>query len=171
MKFPAWSRAVHAVGIAIMQRWIVASLVAVVVMLLGGGGLAAYYKLVYKPNRPQPIWVPMAINPELPAEKRDEIISKLKTGLGDTERLIKVSKDVGLVAKWEMPTDEACAAELGRRLFVKAGEMDTPMGKAPAIHIGLTGKRKEKELSGEIVMRMMDDVWVILGIEPPNKKK
>lgn len=153
-----------------MQRWIVAGVVAMLLFCgMGVGGLFAYRS--YKQNRPAPIWVPMAINPELPAEKRDEIISKLKTGLGNTDRLIKVSKDMGLVAKWEMPTDEACAAELGRRLFVRAGEMDTPMGKAPAIHIGLTGKRKETGLNGEIVMRMMDDVWGILGIDPPGKKQ
>jgi len=72
--------------------------------------------------------------------------------------------------KWELPSDEACAAELGRRLFVKAGEMDTPMGKVPAIHIGVTGKRKEREVSGEIAMRLMEDVWPILGLEPPPRK-
>ncbi len=153
-----------------MQRWIVAGVVAV--LLIGGmgvGGLFAYRS--YKQNLPAPIWVPMPINPELPNEKRDEIIGKLKTELSKPELLVKVSKDVGLVTKWELPTDEACAAELGRRIFVRAGDMDTPMGKAPAIHVGLTGKRKETGLSGEIVMRMMDDVWKILGIDPPGKKQ
>lgn len=151
-----------------MQRWIVAGVVAV---LLFCGGMAAYYKLVYKPNRPQPIWVPMPINPELPADKRDEIIKKLKTELEKPERLAKISKDVGLVTQWGLPSDDACAAELGRRMFVRAGDMDTPMGKVPAIHVGLTGKRKESEVSGEIAMHMMDEVWKILGIEPPPKKR
>jgi hypothetical protein len=169
MKFPAWSRAVHAVGNPIMQRWIVAGVVAM--LLIGGGGLAAYYKLVYKPNRPAPFWVPMPINPELPTEKRDEIIEKLKTGLSKPGLLVKVSKDVGLVTKWELPSDEACAAEIGKRMFVREGEMDTPMGKVPAIHVGLAGKRKETEVSKEIVMRMMDDVWKVLGIDPPGKKQ
>ncbi len=152
-----------------MQRWIVAGVVAV--LLLGGGGMAAYYKFVYNPNRPAPFWVPMPINPELPAEKRDEIIKHLKTGLGQPERLAKVSKDVGLVTKWGLPSDEACAAELGKRLFVKEGDMDMPMGKVPAIHVGLTGKRKESKVSEEIVMRLMDDVWKVLGIDPPAKKQ
>jgi hypothetical protein len=170
MKFPAWSRAVHAVGKAIMQRWIVAGIVAVLLIgAMGVGGLFAYRS--YKANLPAPIWVPMPINPELPNDKRDEIIGKLKTELEQPERLAKVSNDVGLVSKWGLPTDEACAAELGKRLFVRAGEMDTAMGKVPAIHIGLTGKRKESEVSGEIAMRLMDDVWKILGIDPPAKKR
>jgi formylglycine-generating enzyme required for sulfatase activity/serine/threonine protein kinase len=114
-----------------------------------------------------PVWVPMPINPELPIDKRHEIIAKLKTELGQPERLAKVSKDVGLVVKWGLLSDEACAAELGKRLFVRAGDMDTPEGKVPAIHVGLTGKRKERDVSGVIAMRLMDDVWKILGIEPP----
>ncbi len=43
------------------------------------------------------------------------------------------------------------------------------MGKVPAIHIGLTGKRKEREVSGAVAMRLMDDVWKILGIKAPPK--
>jgi hypothetical protein len=153
-----------------MQRWIVVVVLAVL-MLLCGAGLVAYYKLVHQPNLPQPIWVPMPINPELPTDKRDEIINQLKTQLSQSDRLLKVSKDVGLVAKWGLPTDEACAAELAKRMFVRAGDMDTPMGKMPSIHIGLTGKRKETEVSGQIAMRLMDDVWKILGIEPPKRKE
>lgn len=153
-----------------MQRWIAAGVLAV--LLIGGmgfGGLFAYR--AYKQNLPAPIWVPMPINPELPPDKRDEVINQLKAELTKNERLLKVSKDVGLVAKWELPTDEACAAELAKRMFVRAGEMDTPMGKVPSIHIGLTGKRKETEISGQIAMRLMDDVWKILGIEPPKRKE
>ncbi len=153
-----------------MQRWIVAGVVAVLLFCgMGVGGLFAYR--AYKQNRPQPIWVPMPINPELPTEKRDEIIEKLKTGLSKPGLLVKVSKDVGLVTKWELPSDEACAAEIGKRMFVREGEMDTPMGKVPAIHVGLAGKRKESEVSKEIVMRLMDDVWKVLGIDPPGKKQ
>jgi hypothetical protein len=44
------------------------------------------------------------------------------------------------------------------------------MGKVPAIHIGVHGKRKESALSGKIAMRLMDDVWPILGIDPPPQK-
>jgi len=165
MKFPAWSRAVHAVGIAIMQRWIVAGVVAM--LLMGAGGF--FGLKAYKQNLPGPMWVPLPINPELPVAKRDEIITQIKTELSKSGCLVKVSRDLGLARKWEIPSDEGAAAELADRLFVKEGEADTPQGRVPAIHIGVKGKRKERELSGKIVMRLMDDVWEILGIDPPPK--
>jgi hypothetical protein len=68
-------------------------------------------------------------------------------------------------------SDEQCARELADRLFVRSGDADTPMGKVPAILIGVNGKRKEREVSGEIAMRLMDDVWEILGIDPPKEWK
>ena len=148
-----------------MQRWIVAGVVAM--LLMGAGG---YFALkAYKQSRPSPVWVPMPINPELPVAKRDEIIAELKAGLSEKERLVLVSKDVGLRAKWDLPSDEDGAEEIASRLFVREGEADTPQGKVPAIHIGIKGKRKETKVSGEIAMRLMKDVCDILGIEPPRK--
>jgi hypothetical protein len=149
-----------------MQRWIVAGVVAM--LLMGAGGFFALK--IYKENRPAPVWVPLPINPELPVAKRDEIISKLKTELAASDRLLRVSKDVGLAGKWKLSSDEDGAAELASRLFVKEGEADTPQGKVPAIHIGVKGKRKEREVSGQIAMRLMDDVWEILGVDPPPKR-
>lgn len=149
-----------------MQRWIVAGVV--VMLLFFGGGLYGYR--TYKQNRPHPVWVPLPTNPKLPREQRDELIAKLKTELSEQELLMQVSKDLGLPAKMELPDDAACAAEISQRLFVKAGEADTPMGSVPAIHVGVTGKNKDSALSGEIAMRLMDDVWKVLGIDPPKRK-
>jgi len=149
-----------------MQRWIAAGVVAV---LLFVGGLFAYYKMVYKPNRPQPVWVPLPINPELTSAKRDEIIKEIKAKLIEGDGLLKVSKDVGLAKKWQLASDEEGAREIGRRLFVRAGDADTPMGKVPAIHVGVSGKNKESVVSGEIAMRLMEDVWRIVGIKPRAK--
>ena len=151
-----------------MQRWIVGGLIG---MLLLGGGLVGYYKMVYQPSRPAPVWVPLPIRADLEIAKQDELVSNLKTKLSDKEILLNVSKDVGLMKKWNLASDEEGAREIGSRLFVRTGEADTPMGKVPAIHIGVTGTRKEREVSGEIAMRMMRDVWKILGIEPPPQKK
>ncbi len=150
-----------------MQRWIVAGLVAM--MLFLGGGYFAYRTI--KRNRPQPIWVPVPINPQLPTAKRDEIIKKVMQQLSDPYILEKVSHDLNLTRKMDLPTDRDVAAELGKQLFVRPGDMDTPMGKVPSIHIGLTGKAKDTALTGEIAIRLMDDAWPILGISPPKKSK
>lgn len=149
-----------------MQRWIVAG--AGVLILLMGGLLFAYQS--YKQNRPSPMWVPLPINPELTVSKREEVAKELKTKLADQEILLRVCKDLSLKQKWNLGSDEAAAGELGRRLFVRPGDAVTEMGNVPAIHIGINGKAKESQLSGAIAMRLMDDVWKILGIKPPNKK-
>lgn len=149
-----------------MQRWIIAGVIALA--LICGGGYAAIK--IYKQNRPAPVWVPLPINPELPVAQRDEIIAKLKAALSEKERLVVVSKEVGLVGKWRLPSDEAGAAEIASRLFVREGEADTPNGRVPAIHIGIKGKRKETKVSGEIAVRLMKDVFDILGIQRPEKE-
>jgi len=171
MKFPAWSRAVNEVGNPDMQRWIVPGIVIglVALGLMAGGG---YFALkAYKQNRPAPVWVPLPVNPELSSERTRELVDDLKSRLSEPGLLQRVSKDLSLTGKWRMATDEQCAEEIGRRLFVRSGEADTQMGKVPAIHIGVHGKRKEREVSGEIAMRLMDDVWPILGIDPPPKPR
>jgi hypothetical protein len=150
-----------------MQRWIVFGVVAML-LVLGGGGFA--YR-TYKQNRPQPIWVPLPINPELPAEKRKEVAAELKKNLMKPEVLLQVSKDLGLPKILGLPTDEAAANEVAQRMFVDVGEAAAPTGgTVPSINIGIKGKRKDTEISGKIAMRLMQDVWKILGIKPPPQK-
>jgi hypothetical protein len=68
-------------------------------------------------------------------------------------------------------SDEEAAREISKRLFVKLGDVATPMGgTAPSLNVGITGKSKDAGISGEIAMRLMQDVWKILGIKPPPKK-
>ena len=143
-----------------MQRWIAVGVVAMM-LLVGGGGFARH---VYKQNRAQAMWVPLPINPELPLAKRDALMQKLKTKLSDQALLVKVSRDLGLTHKWQVASDEEGARKIRERLFVKAGEADTPLGKVPSINIGVTGKYKERAISGEIAMRLMADVWQIAGL-------
>jgi hypothetical protein len=146
-----------------MQRWI--ALGVVMLLVMAGGG---YFALkTYRQNKPGPVWVPIPINPELPVERRDEIVRELEAKLGETGRLVRVSRDVGLVSKWGLASDEEGASRIAGMMYVKEGEANTPQGIVPAIHIGVRGKVKERELSGKIVMRMMEDVREILGIEPP----
>lgn len=152
-----------------MQRWIALGVVIVGLLVAVAGG--GYFALkTHRQNRPAPVWVPLPVNPEMSSEKTKEFVDDLKTRLSEPELLQQVSRDLALTEEWDMPTDEQCAQELGRRLFVRSGDADTPMGKVPAIHVGVHGKRKERELSGKIAMRLMDDVWPILGIDPPPKR-
>jgi hypothetical protein len=150
-----------------MQRWILA--VGGVLILMMGGLLFAYQQ--YKLNKPAPMWVPLPVRQDLPLAEQDKAAMDLKQKLCVEAVFLKVSKDLGLPAKWELASENEAAAELERRVFVRAGQADTPMGKVPAIHIGVNGKVREQELSGQIAMRLMDDVWRILGIDPPQKKK
>lgn len=137
-------------------------------MLMFGGAIYAYSN--YKQNRPHPMWVPLPINRELPEEKRTEIATDLKTKLSTDDILTQVSKDLSLPAKMELPDDAAAVAEVRKRLFVDLGEADSPVGRVPSINIGVKGKNRDKDLSGQIAMRLMEDVWKILGIKPPPKK-
>lgn len=145
-----------------MQRWIVA---VTALMILMGGGLIAGYKWVYKPNRPNPIWVPLAIREDVGMSERQQIVKELTQKLSEPKVLEGVSKDLGLAAKWQMATNEEAAKEVRRRLFVRTGETLTPEGVlAPAILVGVNGKLKEAAESKDIAMRLMKDVFEILGI-------
>ena len=132
------------------------------------GGAFVGYRTI-KQNRPHPIWVPIPINPELPIAKRDEIIKTLKENLSQPTVLEKVSHDLSLPTKLKLPNDQAVANELKKRLFVRPGDMDTPNGKIPSLHIGFNGKVKEQALTSEMAMRLMEDAWPLLGIETPKK--
>lgn len=133
-----------------------------------GGAIYGYSS--YKQGRPHKMWVPMAINPEVPEEKRTEIATNLKEKLSTDEVLLQVSKDLGLPAKLEVSSDAEAAEKVRSRLFVDVGETESPRGRVPSINIGIKGKVRDQKVSGEISMRLMEDVWKILGIKPPPKK-
>ncbi|GAA5129823.1 hypothetical protein GCM10023212_38450 [Luteolibacter yonseiensis] len=135
--------------------------------LLVGGGYA-YWS--YKQNLPSPIWVPIPMNHELPLEQREKFAKELKAKIATPEILNQVSQDLDLAAKWKLANTDAATAELKKRLFVRAGEMDSPGGKVPSMNIGVEGPRKDNAISQQIAMRVMDDVWKIIGIKPPPKR-
>jgi hypothetical protein len=146
-----------------MQRWILLGVVAMI-LVVGGGGFAFW---TYRQNRPTPVWVPILVNRELDPARHEEISKDLKTKLMTPEFLLQVSKELQLASKWQLPSDQAAAAEIAKRLFVRVGEADTPDGKAPSINVGLDGPKKDFALSREIAMRIIKDVWKILGVKPP----
>jgi hypothetical protein len=148
-----------------MQRWIVIGGLAV--MLVMGGGAFAWWN--HKQNLPAPMWVPLPVRGEFPVEERDQTIKELNTRLHDSVLLQKVVEDLRLTEKWDLESEREAVERLSGRVFVRMGDMDTPMGSMLAVHIGVTGKAKERELSAEIAERLMLDVWKILGIESPRK--
>ena len=137
-------------------------------LLIGGGGFA-YWN--YKQNLPHPVWVPLPLNPEVSATKRDEIVKQLKAKLGTTESLTQISKDLNLTKRWRLASNEDAAGELGRRLFVETAEADTPAGKVSLINIGVRGTLRETGISTEIATHLMKDVSKLLGIGEPPKKE
>jgi hypothetical protein len=138
-------------------------------MLAMCGAYFAYRSL--KQSRPHPVWVPMPINPDLTGERRDELAKNLKQKLTAASIMTEVCNDLNLATQWGLPSTEAAANELSQRIFVTPGEAHGSVGMVPSINVGVTGKEKEKVLSNQIAMRLMEDVWKIVGIDPPTRQK
>ena len=149
-----------------MQRWLLIG--GAVLLLLFGIGLPTAYHL-YKQGRPHPVWLPIPVNPEAPFGQTETTIRMLTAKLSDRENLMRMGRDLGLKEKWEMDSDEEVVDEIGSRLFVRRGDMDTPMGKVPAIHVGLRGTNRDREVSYALLDALLPDVWKVLGIDPPKK--
>ncbi|MEO5913894.1 MAG: hypothetical protein ABIS50_06650 [Luteolibacter sp.] len=147
-----------------MQRWIVVGVLAM--MLICGGG--AYGVWNYRQNRPAERWVELPINPDRSDDERERTAKLLLEKLRDKDLLAKVCKDLSVAGTWGMNSDSEAAEELSKRVFVRIGETGPPMGRIPAVHIGVRGKWKEIKLSDQISTRLMDDVWKILGMKPPT---
>ncbi len=151
-----------------MQRWIVIAVVGMLLCCMGG--VVAVWS--YWQNRPKKVWVPLVLNEELPADKREELAVKIKTALLEGDIIREVVKDTGLAGKLKLPSDEAAEAEVRKRLIVEVGEADVPaedgfVRKLPSINVGINAQRKTYTPMGEVAMRMMKDVWKMLGIKEP----
>jgi hypothetical protein len=144
-----------------MQRWI--ALAVAVVLLLGMGGGALLWN--QRRNRPDKVWMPLPLNPAAPEDARKSFVKQLDTELRKPSVLLGVATDVQLAENFGLPTTEAAADELGKRLFVELGQADTPMGKAPSLNIGVNGKSREHALLAKIAERLMQDVKRILGVK------
>jgi hypothetical protein len=147
-----------------MQRWIVIAVLGAILVGLGGG----YGLWSYKQNRPSPVWVPLILNESLSADKREEAAKEIKAKLLEGDFLLKAVKETGLARKLGLPSDAEAEAEARKLLFVKVGEADVPTGKAPSINIGFDAKRKTFQPFGDMAMRIMKDVWKMLGIKEPS---
>lgn len=149
-----------------MQRRIVIGVV--VAFLAAGGGAFAWWN--HKQNLPAPMWVPLPVRGEFSAEECNQTVRELNSRLREPELLRKVAEDIGLAQKWDVGSEREAVQRLSGVVFVRMGDMKSPMGSVPAVHIGVAGKVKDRELSGKIAERLMQDVWKILGVQPPSKK-
>lgn len=149
-----------------MQRWIALGVLTLV--LVFGGGYFGYK--AYKASRPRPIWVPLTINPELDKQQRDAACTHLKDYVSEEQRLLAIVRDMKLSQVWSLPSENAAAAELKKRIFVRMGSVTTPMGDVPSINVGLHGTQKEKPMTEKIVMRMMEDVKEAIARPSAEKK-
>ena len=128
----------------------------------------------YRQNRPQPVWVPLALNENLPEEKREELAVQIKTKLLEGTSIRDAVKETGLVGRLGYPSEEAAVADVRKRLFVEVGEADVPSDggtaprKVPSINIGIKAQRKSFKPMSEVSMRIMRDVWKMLGIKDPS---
>ena len=134
-----------------------------VVLLLGSGGGMLLWN--HRRNQPDKVWVPLPLNREAPEDARNTMVKQLDAELRKPSVLLGVASDVQLASKLNLPSPEAAADEVGKRLFVELGTADTAMGKVPSVNIGVAGKSKEHALLGQIAERLMKDVKRILGVK------
>ena len=149
-----------------MQRWIVIAVVGAILFGLGGG----YGLWTIRQNRPSPVWVPLALNESLPAEKREELAKEIQTKLLEGKALADAVKSAGLAGKLGLASDAEAEAEARKLFFVKVGEADIPNGggKVPSINIGFDSKKKNSKAFGDVAMLLMKEVWKLLGIKAPE---
>ena len=148
-----------------MQRWIVIAVVGALLFGLGGG----FALWTYRENRPKKVWVPLALNEQLPEEKREELAGQIKGKLLEGPIIQNAVKETGLTNKLKLSSDGEAEAEVRKRLFVEVGEADTPVGRVPSINIGFNCQRKSYDAMGTVAMRIMQDVWDMLGIKKPEE--
>lgn len=146
--------------------WAALGAVGLVVMFFG----AKYAKREYHLRQPSKIWVPLALRADLSMEDQKKLAEQINTKLRTDEILRAVVMDLDLREKFKQPSEDAAVKDLNRRLFVEVGSADTPNGSVPSINIGVAGIGHESKLLGEASMRIIRDVWRMIGIDPETGK-
>lgn len=133
----------------------------VAVLLLGSVGSALVWN--HRRNRPDKVWVPLPLSPESSDDARKTFAKQLDKELRKSSVLLGVATDVQLAEKLGLPSAEAAADELGKRLFIEVGQADSPIGKIPSLNVGVNGTSKEHAILGQIAERLMKDVKRVIG--------
>jgi len=152
-----------------MQRWMlwaVSGVVGLVALFFG----ARFAKSEYHLRQPAKIWVPVALRADLSIADQKMLAGQIEEKLRTDEILRAVVVDVGLQQKFKQASEDAAVKDLNRRLFVEVGSADTPTGSVPSINIGVSGIGREGEVLGEASVRIIRDVWRMIGIDPDSGK-
>ena len=136
-------------------------------LLVGGVGFG--YR-IYQQNRDTRIWLPIPTNPELSMTQRKEVAAMLRDQLSDPALLARVSKDSGYATTMGLPSDEAGAKDLLKRLFAEVGTAETTKGRVPSINVGFECKVKEFKKMDKVTKRLMVDIGLVLGA-PASKSE
>jgi hypothetical protein len=131
---------------------------------------AKYARKEYLLGKPDKVWVPLALRADISMADQSKLAEQIGAKLRTDEMLRQVVIDVGLQEKFNQPSQDAAVKDLDRRLFVEAGSADTPAGTVPSINVGVRGTGHEHDILGEASMRIIKDVWRILGIDPDTGK-
>lgn len=146
--------------------WAALGVVGLVVMFFG----ARFAYREYHLRKPARIWVPLALRADLSMEDQKKLAEQINTSLRTDEILRAVVMDLELRDKFKQPSEDAAVKELDRRLFVEVGTADTPKGSVPSINVGVSGTGHETKLLGDASMRIIRDVWRMIGIDPETGK-
>ena len=75
-----------------------------------------------------------------------------------------------MAAKRGFNSESEAEAEAKEFFFVEVGEAEVPATgqKVPSINIGFKSQRKSQKVYGDVAMRLMKDVWKMLGIKAPG---
>ena len=125
----------------------------------------------YQLGKPDKIWVPLALPADISMVDQEKLAEQINEGLRTDAILRKVVTDAGLQEKFDKPDEDAAVKELDRRLFVEIGTADTPNGSLPSINVGLSGTGHEKAVLEDASIRIIKDVWLMLGIDPTTGKR
>lgn len=153
-----------------MQRWMLWAVLAAVGMALLGGG-AFYARKQYYANKPDKIWVPLPLRADLSMAEQKDLAEEVDADLRKDERLREIVADLGLKGKFNVADEDAAVKELDRRLFVEVGMADTPGGRVPSINVGVRGISREKVLLHEMTERIINDVLLMIGVDPNTGKR
>lgn len=140
-------------------------MIAGMVFMLGCVGLMGGYTWLKndRANRPDRIWVPIGLNPELTHEQHQEFADQIREKLITNQVLEKISSDLNLQSRGQFATEEAAVTDLRMRLICEVGEYNY----APSLNLGFRGISRENAMLRELTERLRED-FMKIAIPPSS---